>query len=142
MTRIELRDYLQEIHENGKEIERLKHKISVLRDCSEHITPAYGTEAVVHTSAKQPMEEKIVELVDLETVLKEMTVSHEERRQQAVRAFSCLSSPECERLMLSRYIGGKSWTAISKEMERPIGTVRRWDREALDELLRKGYFSK
>ena len=142
MTRIELRDYLQEIHTNGKEIERLKHKISVLRDCAEHITPTYGTETVQHTATKQPMEEKIVEMVDLETVLEKMTATQEERRQQAVKAFSCLSSPECENVMLSRYINGKSWTAVSKETERPVGTVRRWDREALDELLRKGYFSK
>ena len=142
MTRTELRNYLQEIHSQDKEIRRLQHRITILRESLEQTTPAYREDVVSHTGNKHAMEDKIIERLDLEHTLEDMIATQKKRKLQAAQAFARLSNPELEDVMIRRYICGKSWADIACETDRSYCTVRRRDREALDELLTFDEFKK
>lgn len=135
MTRNELRENLKGIRSLEKEIACYHRRISELQDSVERTTPAYGTETVAHTPDVHAMESKLIEKVYLESQLEEICLRFTENKTRVIEAIASLSDPDYKSVMSRRYIDGKSWAEIAEIENKPVSTLRRWDREALDEML-------
>lgn len=128
------KDYLSQAYKLDRRIDCKLRQTEDLRELATRATASIHAERVSGTKQRSPMENAIVKLIDLEHEINDDIDRLVDMKREIAVVISKLPSPSHKILLELRYLEGKTWDEIAKDMDYDIRWVYRLHGKALKEI--------
>lgn len=128
------KEYLNQLIAMDNAINRKQQRLATLRDVAMNTTPNYADEAVQRTREKNPLENIMSKIVDLDREIDEDIDALVDFKAEVWEQLDKLEDETQKRILWLHYSERLSWTKVAVEMSFTTRYVYIIHRAALDEL--------
>lgn len=128
------KEYLNQLIAMDNAINRKQQRLATLRDVAMNTTPNYAEEAVQRTREKNPLENIMSKIVDLDREIDEDIDALVDFKAEVWEQLDKLEDETQKRILWLHYSERLSWTKVAVEMSFTTRYVYIIHRAALDEL--------
>ncbi len=128
------KEYLNQLIAMDNAINRKQQRLATLRDVAMNTTPNYADEAVQRTREKNPLENIMTKIVDLDREIDEDIDALVDFKAEVWEQLDKLEDETQKRILWLHYSERLSWTKVAVEMSFTTRYVYIIHRAALDEL--------
>ncbi len=128
------KEYLNQLIAMDNAINRKQQRLVTLRDVAMNTTPNYADEAVQRTREKNPLENIMTKIVDLDREIDEDIDALVDFKAEVWEQLDKLEDETQKRILWLHYSERLSWTKVAVEMSFTTRYVYIIHRAALDEL--------
>ena len=128
------KEYLNQLIAMDNAINRKQQRLATLRDVAMNTTPNYADEAVQRTREKNPLENIMTKIVDLDREIDEDIDALVDFKAEVWEQHDKLEDETQKRILWLHYSERLSWTKVAVEMSFTTRYVYIIHRAALDEL--------
>lgn len=110
------KEYLEQLIVLDKEINRKQQRLITLRDIVLNTTPAYEEEAVQHSRKRNPLENIMAKIVDLDREIDEDIDRLVDLKAEVWEQLDKLSDERLKRILWLKYAERKTWNYIADDV--------------------------
>lgn len=126
------KEYLSQLITMDNAINRKQQRLATLRDVAINTTPQYAGEAVQHTREKNPLENIIAKIVDLDREIDEDIDALVDFKAEVWEQLDKLSDERYKRILWLKYAERKSGRYVAEDLGLTQRHIRRLHIQALD----------
>ena len=127
------KEYLNQLIAMDNAINR-KQRLATLRDVAMNTTPNYADEAVQRTREKNPLENIMSKIVDLDREIDEDIDALVDFKAEVWEKLDKIADERYKRILWLRYADRKTWRYIALELNFTIRYIHKMHLKALAEL--------
>ena len=128
------KEYLNQLIAMDNAINRKQQRLATLRDVAMNTTPNYADEAVQRTREKNPLENIMSKIVDLDREIDEDIDALVDFKAEVWEKLDKIADERYKRILWLRYADRKTWRYISLELNFTIRYIHKMHLKALAEL--------
>ena len=128
------KEYLNQLIAMDNAINRKQQRLATLRDVAMNTTPNYADEAVQRTREKNPLENIMSQLVDLDREIDEDIDALVDFKAEVWEKLDKIADERYKRILWLRYADRKTWRYIALELNFTIRYIHKMHLKALAEL--------
>ena len=126
--------YLNQLIAMDNAINRKQQRLATLRDVAMNTTPNYADEAVQRTREKNPLENIMSKIVDLDREIDEDIDALVDFKAEVWEKLDKIADERYKRILWLRYADRKTWRYIALELNFTIRYIHKMHLKALAEL--------
>ena len=128
------KEYLNQLIAMDNAINRKQQRLATLRDVAMNTTPNYADEAVQRTREKNPLENIMSKIVDLDREIDEDIDALVDFKAEVWEKLDKIADGRYKRILWLRYADRKTWRYIALELNFTIRYIHKMHLKALAEL--------
>ena len=128
------KEYLNQLIAMDNAINRKQQRLATLRDVAMNTTPNYADEAVQRTREKNPLENIMSKIVDLDREIDEDIDALVDFKAEVWEKLDKIADERYKRILWLRYADRKTWRYIALELNFTIRYIHKMHSKALAEL--------
>ena len=128
------KEYLNQLIAMDNAINRKQQRLATLRDVAMNTTPNYADEAVQRTREKNPLENIMSKIVDLDREIDEDIDALVDFKAEVWEKLDKIADERYKRILWLRYADRKTWRYIALELNFKIRYIHKMHLKALAEL--------
>ena len=128
------KEYLNQLISMDNAINRKQQRLATLRDVAMNTTPNYADEAVQRTREKNPLENIMSKIVDLDREIDEDIDALVDFKAEVWEKLDKIADERYKRILWLRYADRKTWRYIALELNFTIRYIHKMHLKALAEL--------
>ena len=128
------KEYLNQLIAMDNAINRKQQRLATLRDVAMNTTPNYADEAVQRTREKNPLENIMSKIVDLNREIDEDIDALVDFKAEVWEKLDKIADERYKRILWLRYADRKTWRYIALELNFTIRYIHKMHLKALAEL--------
>lgn len=128
------KEYLNQLIAMDNAINRKQQRLATLRDVAMNTTPNYADEAVQRTREKNPLENIMSKIVDLDREIDEDIDALVDFKAEVWEKLDKIADERYKRILWLRYADRKTWRYITLELNFTIRYIHKMHLKALAEL--------
>ena len=128
------KEYLNQLIAMDNAINRKQQRLATLRDVAMNTTPNYADEAVQRTREKNPLENIMSKIVDLDREIDEEIDALVDFKAEVWEKLDKIADERYKRILWLRYADRKTWRYIALELNFTIRYIHKMHLKALAEL--------
>ena len=128
------KEYLNQLIAMDNAINRKQQRLATLRDVAMNTTPNYADEAVQRTREKNPLENIMSKIVDLDREIDEDIDALVDFKAEVWEQLDKIADERYKRILWLRYADRKTWRYIALELNFTIRYIHKMHSKALAEL--------
>ena len=128
------KEYLSQLIAMDSAINRKQQRLATLRDVAMNTTPNYADEAVQRTREKNPLENIMSKIVDLDREIDEDIDALVDFKAEVWEKLDKIADERYKRILWLRYADRKTWRYIALELNFTIRYIHKMHLKALAEL--------
>ena len=128
------KEYLNQLIAMDNAINRKQQRLATLRDVAMNTTPNYADEAVQRTREKNPLENIMSKIVDLDREIDEDIDALVDFKAEVWEKLDKIADERYKRILWLRYADRKTWRYIALELNFTIRYIHKMHLKALAEL--------
>ena len=128
------KEYLNQLIAMDNAINRKQQRLATLRDVAMNTTPNYADEAVQRTREKNPLENIMSKIVDLDREIDEDIDALVDFKAEVWEKLDKIADERYKRILWLRYADRKTWRYIALELNFSIRYIHKMHLKALAEL--------
>ena len=128
------KEYLNQLIAMDNAINRKQQRLATLRDVAMNTTPNYADEAVQRTREKNPLENIMSKIVDLDREIDEDIDALVDFKAEVREKLDKIADERYKRILWLRYADRKTWRYIALELNFTIRYIHKMHLKALAEL--------
>ena len=128
------KEYLNQLIAMDNAINRKQQRLATLRDVAMNTTPNYAAEAVQRTREKNPLENIMSKIVDLDREIDEDIDALVDFKAEVWEKLDKIADERYKRILWLRYADRKTWRYIALELNFTIRYIHKMHLKALAEL--------
>lgn len=128
------KEYLNQLIAMDNAINRKQQRLATLRDVAMNTTPNYADEAVQRTREKNPLENIMSKIVDLDREIDEDIDALVDFKAEVWEQLDKIADERYKRILWLRYADRKTWRYIALELNFTIRYIHKMHLKALAEL--------
>ena len=128
------KEYLNQLIAMDNAINRKQQRLATLRDVAMNTTPNYADEAVQRTREKNPLENIMSKIVDLDREIDEDIDALVYFKAEVWEKLDKIADERYKRILWLRYADRKTWRYIALELNFTIRYIHKMHLKALAEL--------
>ena len=128
------KEYLNQLIAMDNAINRKQQRLATLRDVAMNTTPNYADEAVQRTREKNPLENIMSKIVDLDREIDEDIDALVDFKAEVCEKLDKIADERYKRILWLRYADRKTWRYIALELNFTIRYIHKMHLKALAEL--------
>lgn len=128
------KEYLNQLIAMDNAINRKQQRLATLRDVAMNTTPNYADEAVQRTREKNPLENIMSKIVDLDREIDEDIDALVDFKAEVWEKLDKIADERYKRILWLRYADRKTWRYIALELNFTIRYIYKMHSKALAEL--------
>ena len=128
------KEYLNQLIAMDNAINRKQQRLATLRDVAMNTTPNYADEAVQCTREKNPLENIMSKIVDLDREIDEDIDALVDFKAEVWEKLDKIADERYKRILWLRYADRKTWRYIALELNFTIRYIHKMHLKALAEL--------
>ena len=128
------KEYLNQLIAMDNAINRKQQRLATLRDVAMNTTPNYADEAVQRTREKNPLENIMSKIVDLDREIDEDIDALVDFKAEVWEKLDKIADERYKRILCLRYADRKTWRYIALELNFTIRYIHKMHLKALAEL--------
>ena len=128
------KEYLNQLIAMDNAINRKQQRLATLRDVAMNTTPNYADEAVQRTREKNPLENIMSKIVDLDREIDEDIDALVDFKAEVWEKLDKIADERYKRILWLRYADRKTWRYIASELNFTIRYIHKMHLKALAEL--------
>ena len=128
------KEYLNHLIAMDNAINRTQQRLATLRDVAMNTTPNYADEAVQRTREKNPLENIMSKIVDLDREIDEDIDALVDFKAEVWEKLDKIADERYKRILWLRYADRKTWRYIALELNFTIRYIHKMHLKALAEL--------
>ena len=128
------KEYLNQLIAMDNAINRKQQRLATLRDVAMNTTPNYADEAVQRTREKNPLENIMSKIVDLDREIDEDIDALVDFKAEVWEKLDKIADERYKRILWLRYADRKTWRYIELELNFTIRYIHKMHLKALAEL--------
>ena len=128
------KEYLNQLIAMDNAINRKQQRLATLRDVAMNTTPNYADEAVQRTREKNPLENIMSKIVDLDREIDEDIDALVDFKAEVWEKLDKIADERYKRILWLRYADRKTWRYIALELNFIIRYIHKMHLKALAEL--------
>ena len=128
------KEYLNQLIAMDNAINRKQQRLATLRDVAMNTTPNYADEAVQRTREKNPLENIMSKIVDLDREIDEDIDALVDFKAEVWEKLDRIAGQRNRRILWLRYADRKTWRYIALELNFTIRYIHKMHLKGLAEL--------
>ena len=128
------KEYLNQLIAMDNAINRKQQRLATLRDVAMNTTPNYADEAVQRTREKNPLENIMSKIVDLDREIDEDIDALVDFKAEVWEKLDKIADERYKRILWLRYADRKTWRYIALELNFTIRYIHKMHLKALAQL--------
>lgn len=128
------KEYLNQLIAMDNAINRKQQRLATLRDVAMNTTPNYADEDVQRTREKNPLENIMSKIVDLDREIDEDIDALVDFKAEVWEQLDKIPDERYKRILWLRYADRKTWGYIASEINFSTRYIHKMNSRALDEL--------
>lgn len=128
------KEYLSQLITMDNAINRKQQRLATLRDVAMNTTPNYADEAVQRTREKNPLENIMAKIVDLDREIDEDIDALVDFKAEVWEQLDKIPDERYKRILWLRYADRKTWRYIASDVNFSTRYIHKMHSKALDEL--------
>lgn len=128
------KEYLNQLIAMDNAINRKQQRLATLRDVAMNTTPNYADEDVQRTREKNPLENIMSKIVDLDREIDEDIDALVDFKAEVWEKLDKIADERYKRILWLRYADRKTWRYIALELNFTIRYIHKMHLKALAEL--------
>ena len=134
------KEYLEQLIVLDKEIDRKQQRLVTLREIVVNTTPTYEEESVQHSRKRNPLEDIMAKIVDLDREIDDDIDRLVDLKAEVWEQLDKLSDEKQKRILWQHYAERMSWTKIAENQgltRRHIIRIHRLGSDNLEKIIEK-----